>query len=203
MLAQSAVPQTASVRTPATRTATDSAAATERPNLDATMFDLQRVTVATDSDIADLDIGKWKSGWRTAWLKSESHKEQARQVAASLQHNLHDAMPSLINDVQTSRGSVSSAFKLYNNLSVVVESLDSLVAETRSYGKKGESGPIANDYTALSRLRQDISSYIQATAASLEPKTKAPDSQDSSSSNMQPKKAANKPVKKKTAALEH
>ncbi|HEY6304943.1 MAG TPA: hypothetical protein VI488_00620 [Candidatus Angelobacter sp.] len=204
LVAQSARTQTASVHMPAgSKPATDSAApATDRPSLDATMFDLQRVTVATDSDIADLDVEKWKSGWRTAWLKNGAHKQQAQQVAESLQRNLHDAMPGLISDVQTSRGSVSTTFKLYNDLSVVVESLDALVAQTRAYGKKGESGPLANDYAALSRIRQDVSSYIQVTAASQEPKTKAPNSEEPPGT-MLPKKAATRPGKKKTAALDH
>lgn len=207
LLAQSARSQTVSVRIPASKPTPDSAAAPDRPKLDATMFDLQRITVATDSDLADLDIDKWKSGWRTAWLTSNSHKQEAEQVAASLQRNLHEAMPGLISEVQNSHGSVSAAFKRYNDLSLVVESLDSLVASTRAYGKKGESGPLANDYAALSRIRQDISTYIQVTAASLEPKTKVP---SSTASGTQPKKVViddnaprTKTTRKKTAALNH
>ncbi len=175
LLAQSARSQTVSVRTPASRPAMESAAPTpDHPSLDATVFDLQRITVATDSDLADLDIGKWRTGWKSAWLKDNSRKEEAQQMSTSLQRNLHDAMPGLITEVQNSRGSVSSAFKLYNDLNVVVESLDSLVATTRAYGRRGEAGPISNDYAALSRIRQDLSSYIQSTAASLEPRPKGP-----------------------------
>jgi hypothetical protein len=214
LVAQSVHSQTASVRVPsAAKPATDSAtAAPDHPSLDATIFDLQRITVATDSDIADLDINQWKPGWKTAWKKikrgNATHRQEAKQVADSLRHNLSDAMPGLINDVQTSRGSVSSAFKLYNDLSVVVESLDSLVSITREYGKKGEAGPLSNDYTALNRLRQDISSYIQSTAANLEPKTKAPTPAPGTPSHTQPRKIVvddnvpdTKPAKKKTAAL--
>ncbi len=204
LLAQSARSQTVSVRTPASKPAADSAAATpDRPSLDATIFDLQRITVATDSDLADLDIGKWRSGWRAAWLTDSTHKQQAQEVSASLQRNLHDAMPGLITEVQNSRGSVSSAFKLYNDLSVVVESLDSLIASTRAYGRKGEAGPLANDYAALSRIRQDMSSYIQTTAANLEPKSRAP---GATASGSLPKKVviddnapSPKPKKKNTA----
>ena len=208
LAAQSARTQTASVQ-PRPNPAASTAAAPERPNLDGTMFDLQRITVATDSDIADLDIDKWKSGWRTAWLKNGSRKHQAEQVAESLRRNLKDAVPGLITDVQSSRGSVSATFKLYNDLNVVVESLDSLIEATRSHGKKGETGPLANDYAALGRVRQDLSSYIQQTAASLEPRMKVPGSTPPSSSTHLPKKVViddnapnSKPVKKKTASLE-
>jgi hypothetical protein len=209
--AQSTRIQTASVRPRPNPAAGATAAAPERPTLDATLFDLQRITVATDSDLADLDIGKWRAGWRAAWLKSGARKREAGQVADSLRRNLKDAVPDLITDVQNSRGSVSTTFKLYNDLNVVVESLDSLIEATKSYGKKGESGPLANDYAALGRLRQDLSSYIQQTAASLEPRMRAPGSAAPapSSTAQLPKKIViddNVPraklVKKKTAALE-
>ncbi len=209
--AQSTRTQTASVRVRPNPAAGSATAAPERPNLDTTMFNLQRITVATDSDIADLDVNHWKAGWRSAWLKSGSRKRQAEEVADSLRRNLKDAVPDLITDVHNSRGSVSASFKLYNDLNLVVESLDSLIGVTKSYGKKGESGPLANDYAALGHLRQDLSSYIQQTAASLEPRMRAPGSSSPvpSSSAHLPKKVVidddvpkSKPVKKKTAALE-
>lgn len=203
----SLISQTASVHGPA-KAGTDSAAAPDRPNVDAILFDLQRITVATDSDIADLDIAGWKAGWRTAWLKSSSHKQEAEQVADSVRRNLKEAMPALISEVQNSRGSVSSTFKLYNDLSIVQESLDSLIASVRAFGKKGETGPLSNDYAALGRIRQDLSSYIQVTAASLEFKSRVPNTPPSTSHR--PKKVvvdddapATKPARKKSAALQH
>jgi hypothetical protein len=206
LLAQSARVQATRARVRGATTATDSSAA-DRPSIDATIFDLQRVTVATDSDIADLDIARWKSGWRTAWLKSRSHKQEAEQVAASLQRNLRDAIPDLISQVQDSRGSVSTAFQLYNDLNVVVESLDSLIASIRACGRAGDSGALAKDYAALSRVRKEISSYIEVAAGSLEPRTKAP---GTGAPATLPKKAGSddngrpfKPAKKKTAALTH
>jgi hypothetical protein len=209
--AQSSRTQTASLRARPNPAAGSAAAAPERSNLDATLFDLQRITVATDSDIADLDVNHWRAGWRSVWLKSGSRKRQAEEVSDSLRRNLKDAVPDLITDVQNSRGSVSTTFKLYNDLNLVVESLDSLIEVTKSYGRKGESGPLANDYAALGRLRQDLSSYIQQTAASLEPRMRTPGSASPvpSSSALLPKKVViddnaprHKPVKKKTAAFQ-
>jgi hypothetical protein len=132
---------------------------------------LEQVRAAADADIAGLEIDKWKSGWRTAWLKNSSHKQQAEGLAASLQHNLTDAMPGLIHDAQNSHGGIGATFKLYNNVNVVYESLESLIEITNSYGRKGESAQIAADYAALGRLRQELSGYIQQTAASIEPRS--------------------------------
>jgi len=155
---------------------------------------LEQVRAAAEADVADLQVEKWRSGWKTAWLKSSSHKVQAEGLAASIQRNLSDAMPGLIHDAQSSRGSIGATFKLYNNVNLVYESLESLVEVANSYGRKGESSQISADYAALGRLRQELSGYIQQTAASLEP-----------GSVTLPKKIVvddNVPSRKKTASLQ-
>jgi hypothetical protein len=146
-----------------------------RRELSASLADLERVSQATDSDIANLHVEKWGSGWSKTILRSkDEHQQQAQQVAASLQRNLHYAMPDLIHDVQNARGSVSTTFKLYDNLSVVCEALDSLINTAESKGKKEESAPLNEDYNALVRLRREFSSYIQTASVSLETKGKLP-----------------------------
>jgi hypothetical protein len=155
---------------------------------------LEQVRAATEADVADLPIGQWRTGWKTAWLKSSSHKDQAEGLASSIQRNLTQAMPGLITDAQSSRGGIGTTFKLYNNVNVVYESLESLIEITNSYGRKGESAQITADYQALGRLRQELSGYIQQTAATLEPK-----------SGPLPKKIIvddNVPSRKKTASLQ-
>jgi hypothetical protein len=174
------------------------------------LVDLDRVSQATQSDIASVRIDKWKSGWKTAFLK-KVHKEQAEKAAASLQKNLTEAMPGLIRDVQNSRGSVSSTFKLYDDLSLVCELLDSLVSATESYGKKDEYGPLADDFSALIRIRRDLSTYVQQAAASVETRGKLPyaaASAPSATSSQLPKKIivddtipGKKPAKKKPEML--
>jgi hypothetical protein len=157
-----------------TPVATSLAAPAGLPDVNTALVDLDRVSQATQSDIAGVHVDKWKSGWRTAFLKRHVRKQQAENAAAALQKNLTDAMPGLIQDVQNSHASVSSTFKLYDNLSVVCELLDSLVSATESYGKKDEYGPLADDLSALIRIRRDISSYVQQAAASVETKGKLP-----------------------------
>jgi|SRR5579864_2162374 len=141
-----------------------------RPDLTHLLADLGRISSATDSDISSLQVGAWKSGW----LKSSSHKRQATELAASLDQNLKQAMPVLIRDAQDSQGSVTASFKLYNDLSLLVESVGSLVETAASVGTRVNAGPLRNDYQALSRLRQDLASYIQMTADSLEPSDHPP-----------------------------
>jgi hypothetical protein len=143
-------------------------------DLNTALIDLERVAQATQNDIANLQVDKWKSGWKTGFLKDGSHKDQAQQSAHSLQRNLSSALPGLIRDVQTSRGSISATFKLYDDVSLVVEAVDSLITVCEAAGKKNDAAPLADDYMALTRVRRSLSAYIQQAAAAWETKGKTP-----------------------------
>lgn len=144
-------------------------------DLGVSLADLERVSQATDSDIANLHAEKWGAGWTKSILRSkDQQQQQAQQVAATLQRNLRSAMPDLIHDVRNGRGSVSASFKLYDNLSVVCEALDSLINTAESKGKKEEAAPLNEDYNALVHLRRELSSYIQTAAVSMETKGRVP-----------------------------
>lgn len=160
--------------THATAAAAPSAAGSARRDLSASLADLEHVSQATDGDIANLHVEKWGSGWTKSILRSSKDQQQSQQVAATLQRNLRGAMPDLIHDVQGARGSVSATFKLYDNLSVVCEALDSLINTAESKGKKEEVAPLNEDYNALARLRRELSSYIQTAAVSMETKGRIP-----------------------------
>jgi len=134
-------------------------------DLNTALIDLERVAQAAQNDIANLQVDKWKSGWKTGFLKDGSHKDQAQQAAHSLQRNLSSALPGLIRDVQTSRGSISATFKLYDDVSLVVEAVDSLITVCEAAGKKNDAAPLADDYTALTRVRRSLSAYIQQASA--------------------------------------
>jgi hypothetical protein len=149
-------------------------AGTGHMDLNTALVDLDRVSQATQNDIANLQVEKWKSGWKAGFLKDGSHKEQAQQAAGSLQRNLRNAMPGLIHDVQTSRGSMSATFKLYDDVSLVCEAVDSLISASEAAGKKSDSAPLAEDYSALTRIRRSLSAYIQQASAAWENKGRAP-----------------------------
>jgi hypothetical protein len=175
--------------------------------LDSEMADLARVTAATQSDLADLNTDKhsfnWKTSWRF-WHRESSTNTKSQQIADSLQRNLRDAMPGLVHDVQTT-GSFTATFKLYNNLSVVCELLDSLAESTASDKK----GPLVNDSAAMGRIRQDLATFVEQKAAALDANGKPPYTWTATSSpnSKAPKKIViddnvpeKKPVKRTVAA---
>src|SRR5262245_11820773 len=98
-----------------------------RTDLVSTLNDLDRVSQATLADVASMNVNKWKSGWKTGFTKDSTHTEQAQQAAGSLRRNLQNALPGLIRDVQLSHGGVNPTFKLYDDVSLLCEALDSLI----------------------------------------------------------------------------
>ncbi|HEX3093635.1 MAG TPA: hypothetical protein VHW72_13475 [Candidatus Angelobacter sp.] len=145
-----------------------------RMDLNTALIDLDRVSQATQSDIANMHVEKWKSGWKPGFMKGNSHQAEAQQAATSLQRNLAYALPGLIHDVQNSRGSLSTTFKLYDDVSLVCEAVDSLINTSEAAGKKNEAAPLGDDYSALTRIRRSLSAYIQQASASWENHGKAP-----------------------------
>jgi hypothetical protein len=90
-----------------------------------------------------------------------------------LQKNIANAVPGLVNDVQTSRGGVLASFKLYHNLNVVYEFLSSMAEAAGAYGKKDEYQPLEGDATALDTVRQNLSTYIEQAAGKMEAANRA------------------------------
>jgi len=147
---------------------------TGHADLNTTLNDLDRISQATQNDIANLGVEKWKSGWKTGFLKDGTHKDQAQQSARSIQRNLSGAMPGMIRDVQTARGSISTTFKLYDDVSLVMESLDSLITAAEAAGKKTDAAPLVDDYSALTHVRRSLANYIQQSATNWESRGKLP-----------------------------
>lgn len=145
-----------------------------RTDLNTALISLDRVSQATQSDIANMHVEKWKSGWKPGFLKGGSHQAEAEQAATSLQRNLRYALPELIHNVQSSRGSMSTTFKLYDDVSLVCEAVDSLINASEAAGKKSEAASLADDYSALARVRRSLSAYIQEASASWENRGRAP-----------------------------
>ena len=158
-----------------TRGAQHKSADTGHTDLNTALISLDRVSQATQNDIANMHVESWKSGWKPGFMKGgNSHQAEAQQAATSLQRNLRYALPELIHNVQSSRGSMSTTFKLYDDVSLVCEAVDSLINASEAAGKKSEAAPLADDYAALAKVRRSISAYIQQATAQWENHGKAP-----------------------------
>ncbi len=132
--------------------------------LDSVLAKVQQTAKTTDADLAQLRIDRWKI--------DSDQKAQLQQVSNSLHKNLTLAVPDLVREVQSGKGSVSATFKLYHNLNVVYEYLNSLADAASGFGKREEAEPLNRDAAALDSLRQELSTYIEQAAVALELKTR-------------------------------
>jgi hypothetical protein len=135
-------------------------------DLNTILAELMRASPATSQDLTDLQQQGGILHRVTFW---RADKAQKAKMTAALRRNLEIAVPDLIHDAQASGGSISTTFKLYKDLTVVCESLDSLLP-TGSRGGKTELTALSNDISDMNRLTDELSSYIQQTAASMESK---------------------------------
>jgi len=135
-------------------------------DLNTILSELMRASPATSQDLGDLQPPGGMLHRVTFW---RGDKVQKAKMTAALRRNLQFAVPDLIHDAQSSGGSISTTFKLYKDLTVVCESLDSLLPTSSREGKT-ELTALRNDVSDMNRLREELSSYIEQTAASMESK---------------------------------
>ena len=135
-------------------------------DLNSILAELMRASPATSQDLSDL---QQQGGvlHRVAFWRGD--KVQKAEITAALRRNLQFAVPTLIHEAQASGGSISTTFKLYKDLTVVCESLDSLLPPGSREGKSGLTA-LSNDVSDMNRLTEELSTYIQQTAASMESK---------------------------------
>jgi hypothetical protein len=149
----------------AAQTSNVSAPEPSAPSLDSIVLEIQQAVQAADVDLARLRIEKWKA--------ETSEKAQMQQLADSLHKNITHAVPDLVSAVRASHGGVSATFKLYHNINVVFEYLDSLTDAAGSMGRSEEYESLSRDTAALDKARQHLSTYIEQAAASLESEARA------------------------------
>jgi hypothetical protein len=148
---------------PATVSVSPSAVARD---LSSTLAELMRLAPATNQDLANLQQPGGRLHRVKFWRGDNAHKDQ---MTAALRRNLQFAVPNLIHEAQASGGSISTTFRLYKDLTVVCDSLDSLLPPGSLEGKT-ERTALSNDLSNMNRVKEELSSYIQQTAASIESK---------------------------------
>jgi hypothetical protein len=141
-------------------------AAPPAADLNSILLQIQHATSSANVSIGKLRIEKWKT--------DAGQRQQLQQVADSLQKNIANAVPGMVNDVQSSRGGVVASFKLYHDLNIVYEFVSSLADAAGAMGKREEYEPLAADAAALDTARQNLSVYIEQAAGKLESANRQP-----------------------------
>jgi len=117
---------------------------------------LEQTSQATQLDLAKLRIEKWKTDGNT--------KRATQQDVESLQRNLQNALPEIVNRLRGSPENVATTFELYRNLDAVYGVFSSVVESAGAFGSRDEFQTLQNDLSALERARRSFADRMDTLA---------------------------------------
>jgi len=118
---------------------------------------LEQETQAINQDLGKLRIDKWKT--------DSGAKRQAESNALSIQRNLNDALPGIIQPVRANPQNLAGNFKLYRNVTALYDVLVSLTESAGAFGGKSEYETMARHVAAVEDIRRSYADTLEAMAA--------------------------------------
>ncbi|MBV9147366.1 MAG: hypothetical protein JO065_15740 [Acidobacteria bacterium] len=118
---------------------------------------IETETTGLSADLSKLRIDKWKA--------DSGAKQQAGENAASIQRNVHAALPELVAGVRSAPQTLGANFKLYRNLNALYDVVSSLAESAGAFGKREEYESIAPHVAALDDIRRSYADSLQQMAA--------------------------------------
>jgi hypothetical protein len=115
---------------------------------------------ATQADLAKLRIERWKTDAAT--------KKQSLGNVDSIQRNLQNALPALIEQLRNNPGDLPATFKLYRNLDALYDVAGSVVESAGAFGPKDDFQALANDMNSFEATRKQLAERLQTLAESKE-----------------------------------
>jgi hypothetical protein len=124
------------------------------------LANLQQTTQATQTDLGHLRIDKWKT--------DSSTKRQTETDVESIQRNLQNALPGILNDLKASPENVAQTFKMYRNLDALYDVISSVVESAGAFGSKDEFQSLNRDLGALQDSRRAFADRMDRIALAKE-----------------------------------
>ena len=121
---------------------------------------LDATSKSTQADLTKLRIDKWKTDGGT--------KKQSLGNVESIQRNLQNALPEIMNQLRNAPEDVPATFKLYRNLDALYDVLGSIVEAAGAFGSKDDFQSLSNDLTSFETTRKQIGERIDNLATSKE-----------------------------------
>src|SRR6476646_1249997 len=121
---------------------------------------LAQTSQATQTDLSHLRIDKWKTDGNT--------KKQTESDVESIQRNLQNAMPALLNALKGSPENLAQTFKVYRNLDALYDVISSVVESTGAFGSKEEFQGLNRDLGALQESRRAVADRMDRVASAKE-----------------------------------
>jgi hypothetical protein len=128
--------------------------------LNTMLGNLEQTAQSSAGDLNKLRVDRWKTDGNT--------KRQEQSDVESLQRNLQNALPALINEVRSSPEDMATTFKLYHNLDALHDVMRSVAESAGAFGPKNEYQALATDAERLDDVRRALADRMQTLAASKE-----------------------------------
>ena len=133
---------------------------TSMTQLNELLAQLEATSKSTAADLTKLRIEHWKT--------DAGSKKQALGNVDSLQRNLQNALPGIIEQLRNAPEDLSVTFRLYRNLDTLDYVLGSVVESTGAFGAKDDLQALSNDLDGLDKNLKALAERMQTLAASKE-----------------------------------
>ena len=121
---------------------------------------LDATSKATQSDLGKLRIERWKTDGST--------KKQTLSNVDSVQRNLQNALPEIVNQLRNAPEDLAATFKLYRNLDALYDVLGSVVESAGAFGSKDDFQAVSNDLNTFEATRRQLADRMANLATSKE-----------------------------------
>lgn len=128
--------------------------------LNALLAQLAATSKSAQADLTKLRIERWKT--------DGSSKKQALGNIDSIQRNLQNALPEIMEQLRNAPEDLPVTFKLYRNLDALYDVLGSVVESAGAFGSKDDFQGLSNDLSAFEGTRKQFAERMETLAASKE-----------------------------------
>ena len=121
---------------------------------------IEATSKEAQSDLAQLRIDHWKTGSET--------KKQTLADVDSIQRNLQNALPEMIEQLHNAPEDLPATFKLYRNLDALYSVMGGVVESAGAFGPKDDFQAVTNDLNGFESARKQLAERLETLAASKE-----------------------------------
>jgi hypothetical protein len=126
------------------------------PALNDLLNQVQLIAQKSNEDVGLLRVDKWKA--------DSASKKEAEASALSIRRNLTNAVPDLVQKVQSAPGSLNANFRLYRNFNALYDTFSSLTESAGAFGSKDQYTPLAADISVLDQVRRQLADRVDSLA---------------------------------------
>lgn len=121
---------------------------------------LEQAAMNANQDIARVRIDKWKTDGGT--------KQQAQSRAQSIQRNIANALPVLLQQARQTPDSLTVNFKLYRNVKALYDEFATLSEYAGAFGAKDDYRLLGTDAQNLDTLSRSLADRVDTLATQMD-----------------------------------